>query len=123
MARGKEKVNKAEFIRGLPDAISYADAAVRGKQAGLDISKAYFYVVRSDANKSAGGAEPKTSTTSEPKNKRVREVGQVTTDGGDKSLMLTSSNPDENAILGLARKLGVGRVEGLLTKLKKFELE
>lgn len=128
MARGKSKVNKAEFIRGLPDSVTYAEAAARGKAAGLDISKAYFYVIRSEANKSARGAEPKTSVKTEVNNvvRRSRPATPEFVDVGAQdsggALTLSSSHPDENTLLETARKLGIGRAEALLAKLKKFEL-
>lgn len=122
MAAKKAKVNKAEFVRGLPDDISYADAAAKAKAAGIELSNAYFYVLRSEMKKSARGAEPGRAVTKpEPaKSARNHQVVDLT-DHGDSALKLTSANPDENALLDVARKLGIGRVESILSKLKRFE--
>lgn len=47
-------MSKVEFVRSLPEGTSYADAAKGAKKVGIELSKAYFYVLKSEIKKAKG---------------------------------------------------------------------
>lgn len=49
----KKPTTKAAFVRSLPATMSAADVVAEAQRAGIKISPAHVYVIRSNANKSA----------------------------------------------------------------------
>src|SRR5262245_33668153 len=87
--------NKAAFFRSLPEGTSYSEAAERAKAAGIVLSKAYFYVLKSESKKRAmtgGGGSRKGTLKTLPS-----------------GLMLTSRDPHEKAVLEAVAALGAER--------------
>jgi hypothetical protein len=111
-ASGRSAPSKAEFVRGLPPGTSFAEAEQLAKQKGLEITRGYFYVLRSEQNKGknpAAARGPRTRAT-------AGESGK-----GGSSLRLTSDDPHEAALLEAVRALGITRARALLDAVQKLE--
>jgi hypothetical protein len=65
----KKDASKAEFVRSLPQGLPAKEVVDKAKEAGLKISTAYVYVIRSQARtggkKSASAAAPRASKDAE----------------------------------------------------------
>jgi hypothetical protein len=107
--------SKTEFVRSLPPGTSYDDAAAKAKALGIELSKAYFYVLKSELKKKAGGAG-----MSAPRGKpgpKPRATSMAATRG----LRLTSDNAAEQALLDAVRSLGASRARDLISAIENFE--
>jgi hypothetical protein len=105
-------MSKVDFVRSLPQDTSYADAAEKAKAVGIDLSKAYFYVLKSEAKKKgvkAGTPVVKGKPGRKPKN------------SGGAGLRLSSGDPNEQAVLDAVRILGTDRARALIAVVEKFE--
>jgi hypothetical protein len=105
--------SKAEFVRSLPPGTSFADAAEKAKSLGIELSKAYYYVLKSELKKGGG----KLLSRSRSKGPR----GRVSAVAGLKSLRLSSDDPAENALLAAVRKLGSSRARAIIDAVERFE--
>ena len=103
--------SKAEFVRTLPPGTSFADAAEQAKSLGIELSKAYYYVLKSELKKGGG----KFLSRSKSKGGRVAAAGNL------KGLHLSSDNPAENALLAAVRSLGAGRARAIIDAVERFE--
>lgn len=67
----KKDASKAEFVRGLPQNMPAKQVVEKAKEAGLKLTTAYVYVIRSQARtggkKSASAAAPRPSKDAEAK--------------------------------------------------------
>jgi hypothetical protein len=57
----KKDASKAEFVRGLTEALPAKEVVEKAKEAGLKLTTAYVYVIRSQArtgSKKSNGAAP-----------------------------------------------------------------
>jgi hypothetical protein len=102
--------SKAEFVRSLPPGTSFADAAEKAKGLGIELSKAYYYVLKSELKKGAGKLISR-------KGKGGRGAGVA----GLKGLRLSSDDPAENALLAAVRKLGATRARSIIDAVERFE--
>jgi hypothetical protein len=107
--RADGKPSKADFVRGLPPGTSFADADAKAKELGIELSKAYYYVLKSEAKKGGRASAGRGG-------RRRGRPGQRA--GG---LRLASDNRDEEALLQAARKLGAARARQLIEAFAKFE--
>jgi hypothetical protein len=104
--------SKAEFVRSLPPGTSFADAAEKAKGLGIELSKAYYYVLKSELKKGGG------KLLSRKGKGRGRPAGSV---AGLKGLRLSSDDPAENALLAAVRKLGASRARAIIDAIERFE--
>jgi hypothetical protein len=104
--------SKAEFVRSLPPGTSFADAAEKAKALGIELSKAYYYVLKSELKKGAGKLVSR-------KGKGGR--GGAASAAGLKGLRLSSDDPAENALLAAVRKLGASRARAIIDAIERFE--
>ena len=113
--------SKTEFVRSLPSDMSYADAAAKAKALGIELSKAYFYVLKSELKKSGkSGASSVPGAAPVAKGKPGRKPrAQVTSTAH--GLRLTSGNPNEQAVIDAVRALGANRARELIAVVEKFE--
>lgn len=104
--------NKAEFVRSLPPGTSYAEAAEKAAALGIKLSKAYYYVLKSEAKKAGkgGAAAPRGRAA-------AKRGGSVSVTG----LRLTSNDPNEQALIDAVRTLGGDRARELIAAIEKFE--
>jgi hypothetical protein len=110
--------SKTDFVRSLPAGVSYAEAAEKAKALGIELSKAYFYVLKSELKKAGkGGAAPKAAKVKGKPGPKPR--AQVSAGRG--GLRLTSADPSEQAVLDAVRKLGAERARELIQAVEKFE--
>jgi hypothetical protein len=107
--RADGKPSKADFVRGLPAGTSFADAAAKAKDVGIELSKAYYYVLKSEAKKAARSSSVRGGPR---RSKRAAGVGR---------LRLASDDRDEDALLEAVRKLGTPRARALLEAFAKYE--
>src|SRR5580765_3940178 len=67
----KKDASKAEFVRGLPQNMPAKQVVEKAKEAGLKLTTAYVYVIRSQARtggkKSASNGAPRPSKDAEAK--------------------------------------------------------
>jgi len=67
----KKDASKAEFVRGLPQNMPAKQVVEKAKEAGLKLTTAYVYVIRSQARtggkKSSAAAAPRVSKDAEAK--------------------------------------------------------
>ena len=67
----KKDASKAEFVRGLPPNMPAKQVVEKAKEAGLKLTTAYVYVIRSQARtggkKTSAGAAPRASKDAEAK--------------------------------------------------------
>ncbi len=61
----KKDASKAEFVRALPEAMPAKQVVDKAKEAGLKISTAYVYVIRSQAR--VGPKKPNSAAPHAPK--------------------------------------------------------
>jgi hypothetical protein len=101
-------MSKTDFVRSLPAGTSYEDAAAKAKAAGIVLSKAYFYVLKSGLKKSGNA----------PKGKPGRKPRALS---ADKGLRLTSDNADEQTFLSAVRAMGSERARALIAVVERFE--
>jgi hypothetical protein len=106
----KSTPSKAEFVRSLPPGTSFADAAEKAKTLGIELSKAYYYVLKSELKKGGG------KLLSRAKGKGGRGASM-----GMKGLRLSSDDPAENALLAAVRKLGATRARAIIDAIERFE--
>ena len=52
----KKKVNKSQFVRSLSSTLSAKDVVKKAKAAGMSLTDAHVYTIRSAANKAKGSA-------------------------------------------------------------------
>lgn len=117
----KAGMSKVDFVRSLPPGTSYADAAAQAKPLGIELSKAYFYVLKSELKKSGkSGASSVPGAAPVAKGKPGRKPrAQVTSTAH--GLRLTSGNPNEQAVIDAVRALGANRARELIAVVEKFE--
>jgi hypothetical protein len=113
-ARTSSAVSKTDFVRSLPPDTSYADAAEKAKGLGIDLSKAYFYVLKSELKK--GG---RAGVARAPKGKPGPKPRKAS--AGAQGLRLTSDNTAEQALIDAVHALGTSRALGLIATIEKFE--
>ncbi len=106
--------SKADFVRSLPPEVSFAEASARAKDAGIGLSSAHFYALKSQVKKRAAAPAPKSKPVREPKGPASR----APVFGG---LQLASDDPCEQALIEAVRALGVARACALIAAIEKFE--
>jgi hypothetical protein len=83
----KKDATKAAFVRGLPDNMPAKDVVEKAKEAGLKLTTAYVYVIRSQARgggkKRKNGASPRAS-----KDAQVRLIAAASELGISRSIDL-----------------------------------
>jgi hypothetical protein len=104
-------MSKVDFVRSLPPGTSYADAAEQAKPHGIELSKAYYYVLKSEAKK-AGAL--KGSPKGRPEKAARASAGQ-------NGLRLSSNDRSEQALIEAVRALGADRARSLIAVIEKFE--
>jgi hypothetical protein len=114
-AARKSGMSKVDFVRSLPPGTSYADAASQAKPLGLELSKAYFYVLKSEAKKASGS-----SLAMAPKVKGPGRPGRPPANGTN-GLRLSSGDRQEQALIDAVRTLGATRARSLIETIEKFE--
>ena len=92
----KKDASKAEFVRGLPQNMPAKQVVEKAKEAGLKLTTAYVYVIRSQAR--TGG---KKSSASAPK----------------------ASKDAESKLIAAASEIGLSRSIELLTREKERVLK
>src|SRR5690348_8606398 len=97
-----DRPNVSAFVRSLPRDISYADAAERARAVGLELSKPYFFVLKSKLNKQEGQRTRSTAGA-------ARATAPAAT-----GLRLTSDDPHEQAFLDALDVVGAVRGRELL---------
>ena len=74
----KKKINKTQFVKALPKAMSAKDVVRKAKESGITISEAYVYTIRSAASRAAGksGSAPAAKVAAAPKKSVGRPAGK-----------------------------------------------
>ncbi len=104
---------KAAFVRSLPPDLSFADAAAKAKEAGIVLSQAHFYAIKSQAKKGAPAA---------PKGKAGRKpMLKASPAPAPKGLRLSSADVREQALIDAVRALGVSRARSVIAIIEKYE--
>src|SRR5215831_2317870 len=101
----KKTMTKAAFVRSLPATMSAAQVVAEAQKAGIRISPAHVYVIRSNANKSA----------KKPNGRTKRKSGRV-------PVGPTASRSDaglEQQLEALIMDLGFARAEQLLDSIRR----
>ncbi len=113
-APAKAGMSKVDFVRSLPPGTSYADAAAQAKPLGIELSKAYFYVLKSEAKKSGSpaGAARQGRAPGRPPRAAASAVN---------GLRLSSDDRQEQALIDAVRTLGAERARSLIEALERFE--
>jgi hypothetical protein len=62
----KKDASKAEFVRGLPQTMPAKQVVEKAKEAGLKLTTAYVYVIRSQA-RTGGKKSSSSSSSAEPR--------------------------------------------------------
>ena len=112
-APAKAGMSKVDFVRSLPPGTSYADAAAQAKPLGIELSKAYFYVLKSEAKKSGSpaGAARQGRAPGRPPRAAASAVN---------GLRLSSDDRQEQALIDAVRTLGAERARSLIEALERF---
>ena len=100
----KKPTTKAAFVRSLPATMSAADVVAEAQRAGIKISPAHVYVIRSNANKS----NKKTNGRGRGASGRVR----IASSAGKKDGL-------EQQLEALIMDLGFARAEQLLGSIRR----
>lgn len=110
--------NKAAFVRSLPAGTSYSDAAEKAKAAGIQLSKAYYYVLKSEAKKKGGAAGPARKGRAS-----VRRAGRQkpTLTSLPNGLVLTSHDPHVKAVLEAVEALGAESVRNVISTAERLQ--
>ena len=111
-------MSKVDFVRSLPPGTSYADAAAQAKPLGIELSKAYFYVLKSEAKKAGGAAKPAAPTGRAPGRPSRAAAPSPRRSNG---LRLTSDDRSEQSLIDAVRSLGADRARSLIETIEKFE--
>ena len=101
----KKPMTKAAFVRSLPATMSAADVVAEAQRAGIKISPAHVYVIRSNANKSG----------KKPNGRTRRTSGRVPVASGTKR----SEAGLEQQLEALIMDLGFARAEQLLGSIRR----
>jgi post-segregation antitoxin (ccd killing protein) len=110
--------SKAEFVRSLPPGTSYAEASEKAKAVGINLSKAYYYVLKSEQKKKGG-------TTGRARKGRasVRRGGRqnsTTLTALPNGLVLTSHDPHVKAVLEAVGALGAESVRNVISTAERL---
>jgi hypothetical protein len=103
--KGPAKVNKSAFIRKLPEEMSAEEVVQKAAEAGLTVTKAYVYTIRSTSKRSAKAR----ADGSVVGRRRGRPPG-VAGAAGPVEL--------ERAFAKLAVELGLAKAQGILDRLR-----
>jgi hypothetical protein len=95
----KKDASKAEFVRGLPEDMPAKNVVEKAKEAGLKLSTAYVYVIRSQAR--TGGKKSSPSSDGAPRVAGPRGSGM------------------EAKLIATASEIGLTRSIDLLTREKE----
>lgn len=68
----KKDASKAEFVRGLPAAMPAKEVVEKAKDAGVKLTTAYVYVIRSQAR--TGGKKKSATATAAPRASKDAEA-------------------------------------------------
>jgi hypothetical protein len=98
--------SKTAFVLSLPSSMSAKDVLSKGKAAGLKLTEAYIYSIRSKAKGRAG--KPAARRGRPPKAVAAAASGSMSSSGGGL----------ERQFLNLALDLGLSRAESLLSSLR-----
>jgi hypothetical protein len=117
-----KRVNKSEFVRGLPSTIPAADVVERARAAGIELSVALVYTIRANAKKAmrksdAPSAPPSERPISEaaPKLSRPAPPSRVVA----LPLASTARRPAlEQRFQALALEIGLAHAEALLRRVR-----
>jgi len=105
--------SKADFVRSLPPEMSFAEASRRATDAGISLSSAHFYAIKSRAKQSAPAA-----ANSKPGRKPAVKAEVVPAFVG---LRLASDDSREQAVIDAVRVLGVSRARAVIDVVETFE--
>ncbi len=100
----KKDASKAEFVRGLPENMPAKHVVEKAKEAGLELTTAYIYVIRSQAR--TGGKKSSPSVVAQ------RGAPRVAKDA-------PHSAPMEAKLIAAASEIGLTRSIDLLTREKE----
>ena len=104
-----------DFVKSLPPETSFKDAAERAAALGINLSKGYFYVLKSGAKKAPGA-------TAGVRGRPGRKPGAATLAAmGGRGLRLSSDDPGEQALIEAVRAIGAARARDLISSVEKFE--
>jgi hypothetical protein len=99
---GAKQTSKSAFVRSLPEGTSAKEAVAKAKAAGMDLTEAYFYGIRSNDRVAA-----KKKVTVGP----VKAKGAAPTASGDSSL--------ETTFRKLVLDLGLARAKALIEEVER----
>jgi hypothetical protein len=116
-------VNKSAFVRGLPEGLSAADVIAKAKAAGITVSKAQVYTIRTNARAQAkrGGtrrpgrppaAQAAPAAMAMPAAAKPTRVAKAVP-------APKASNSLETQFVNLALDVGLSKAEGLLKRLRQ----
>lgn len=123
----------ADFVRGLPSGISAKDAVEKAKAAGVKLTTAYFYVLKSTLGLSGGkrgkpgpkakgkpGPKPAVKAKGKPGPKAKGKPGpKAKGKPGPKpkgaGLLLSSRDKREQTIINTLKSLGLARVRSIIS--------
>lgn len=105
----KKEASKAEFVRSLPVSMPAKQVVDRAKEAGLELSPAYVYVIRSQAR--TGGAKGAAKSSGASSN-------GATTDGPTSGGGPRVSKDVEARLVAVASEIGLSRSIEILTREK-----
>jgi hypothetical protein len=100
----KKDASKAEFVRGLPETMPAKQVIEKAKEAGLKLTTAYVYVIRSQA-RTGGKKPPSSSSEAAPRASKDEPRG--------------SRAPMEAKLIAAASEIGLTRSIDLLTREKE----
>lgn len=105
MAKASKKVNKTQFILGLPK-LSAAEVVEKAKKAGIKLNDKYVYNIRSHAKVAKGSKKKKLGRP-----KGSTNVKKAATRGG---VSKVNGSSQESIFVNAALDLGLGRAEEIL---------
>jgi hypothetical protein len=114
-------MSKVEFVRSLPPGTSYADAAAQAKPLGIELSRAYFYVLKSGAKKTGRGNAQAPKTRGPGSRRAAATPSRSSMSPRGSGLRLRSDDQNEQALLDAVRSLGADRARSLIAAVETFE--
>jgi hypothetical protein len=82
----KKDASKAEFVRNLPQGLPAKEVVDKAKEAGLKLTTAYVYVIRSQAR--TGGKKSASAAPRAPKDAEARLIAAASEIGLTRSIEL-----------------------------------
>jgi len=108
--RPAKKPNKSAFVRSLPQATSAKEVVAKAKAAGMKISEAYVYAIRSSSRARAGKAPGVVG--------RPRGSGSRAAEGASTASTAAGARGAEATFRKLVLDLGIRRSRALLDEVE-----